>query len=231
MGDVKYINFPIKLIKELFEDKEKALSNILYYALYSHSLKLDKENSELHRFKSAVNFYKVNLNVGDQAKLNKGKALYNSIPHAIPKVGILISIFWDYYSNEKSDFQIACLASFLAIKSILGSKPYCKTDNAFLWARMSGNTKAIKDVSELTDGVKKFANDYQTVKIKDALRDDWGLVTYSRYTRGFYVSFTMDLKALIMQAETRRKSFKDKQSRQHEQDLVEQVLRKLNNTF
>ncbi|MDP2888953.1 MAG: hypothetical protein Q8P34_08305, partial [Bacteroidota bacterium] len=105
-----------------------------------------------------------------------------------------------------------------------------KTNNLYLWARMSGNSKSIKDISELSEAVKKYANEYQTVKLKTALRDSWGLVTYSRYTRGFYVSFTLDLPALVMEAEKRRKSTKEKQYRQHEKEVVRAVLQSINNT-
>lgn len=212
----EYFNFPVTLLNGLFEDKIKVLNDILYFALYAHSLKMDAEelynNSELSKFKSAAKYYDVNLSGNEQAiksKFKQGKQLFDSIPTYSPKVGLRIEIFWDFYKNDKSDFDIACLSAFLAIKSILGSKPYCKTDNSYLWARMCGNAKAIKDVSELSEGVKKYANDYQTVKIKTALRDSWGLVTYSRYTRGFYVSFALDLPTLIMEAEKRRKSTKE----------------------
>jgi len=237
MTEPKYFNFPVTLLKELFEDKDKVLNDILYFALYSHSLKMDAEelynNSELIKFKSAAKFYNVDLNGSDQTsknKLKQGKALFDSLPADSPKVGLNISIFWDYYKNDKDEFDIACLSAFLALKSILGTKPYCKTDNAYLWARMSGNSKAMKDVSELSDGVKKYANNYQTVKIKTALREGWKLVTYSRYTRGFYVSFTLDLPALIMEAEKRRKSTKEMQYKQQEKEIVSQVLKQLNNS-
>ncbi len=225
-------------MKELFEDKQKVLHDILYFALYSHSLKMDAEdlysNSEFNKFKSAAKFYNVDLGGGDQTikyKLKQGKQLFDSIPTGNPKVGLNISIFWDYYKNEKSDFDIACLAAFLALKSILGTKPYCKTDNAYLWARMSGNSNSMKDFSELSEGVKKYANEYQTVKIKNALIEGWKLITYSRYTRGFYVSFTLDLKTLIVEAETRRKTTKEKQYKQHEKEIVKQVLQALNYSF
>jgi len=236
MGDAKYFNFPIRLLEEIFRRKEDVLGEVLYYALYSHSLKLEEDsysNSEFDKFKTAAKFFNVKLGGSDQGikdKLKQGKSLYDSIPTNSPKVGLNISIFWDYYNNEKSDFDIACLAAFLAIKSILGMKPYCKTTNAYLWARMSGKAKAIKDKNELPPEFLKYANEYQTVKIKNVLRESWGLVTYSRYTRGFFVSFTLNLKALITEAEKRRKSTKEKQYRQFEKDTVKQVLQSLNDT-
>ena len=236
MSDTKYFNGPIQIINGIFEDKEKVLCDFLYYALYAHSLKLEDEiynNSEFNRFMSAAKWYGVNLNANDKInkeKCKRGKELFDSIPANSPKVGLNISIFWDYFKNEKSDFDIACLVAFLAIKSILGTKPYCKTNNAFLWARMSGNSKAMIEYTELSGRVRHYANEYQTVKIKNALRESWGLVTYSRYTRGFYVSFSLDLKVLIMEAEKKRKSTKENQYKQHEKEILKAVLQSLNNT-
>lgn len=43
---------------------------------------------------------------------------------------------------------------------------------------------------------------------KDELVDKWGLKTYSRYTRGFYFSFKMELDALVFEAEKSRKKAK-----------------------
>ena len=232
MSDTKYFNFPIQILNGIFEDKEKVLTDILYCALYAHSLKLKEEtynNSEYNKFCAAWKWF--NVSGVDKQKFKRGKELYNSIPAKYPKVGLNISIFWDYFKNDKSDFDVACLVAFLAIKSILGTKPYCKTNNAFLWARMSGNSKAMIEYSELSGRVRHYANEYQTVKIKKALRESWGLVTYSHYTRGFFVSFTLDLKALITEAEIRRKSTKENQYRQFEKDTIKQVLQSLNNTL
>lgn len=227
MSETKYFNFPVKLLEGIFKDKQTVLSDAIYYSLYSHSLKLELSESDYEKFVAAWKWFDV---TGvDKEKFKRGKELFNSIPADSPKVGLNISIFWDFYKNHKSDFDIACLAAFLAIKSIIGTKPYCKMNNAYLWARMSGNSKAMKEVSELSDDVKKYANEYQTSKkIIPALREGWGLVYYSRHTRGFYVSFTLKLPELIMEAEKRRKSTKESQYRQYEKEVVKQVLKELN---
>lgn len=238
MSDTQYFNFPVQILKGIFEDKKKVLNDILYCALYSHSLKLNdgyryprgENSSEYKDFMAACTWYCVDLKGNEKERKEKmyhGRMLINGLPANSPKVGLNISIWWDYYLNEKSDFDIACLTAFLAIKSILGTKPYCRTDNSFLWARMSGNSKAMKDQSELTPGVLKFANEYQTKKIKRALRDGWGLIHYAFHTRGFYVSFTLDLPALVMEAEKRKKSTKEKQYQQYEKDVRKQVLESL----
>lgn len=232
MSETKYLNFPIQLISGLFKNKEETLNNILYCGLYSHSLKLDLGEDEIDNFLSSVKFYNV-LMYGSYAdkkqKFKTGQNLYLRIPTSSPKVGLNMDVFWDYYKNDKTDFEIACLAAFLAIKSILGSKPYCKVTNVYLWARMNGNSTSMKDYSELSEPILKYANEYQTVKIKNVLRDSWGLNTYSRYTRGFFVSFTLDLDVLVFEAEKKRKSIKEKQYKQLENEAVLKAMQKLNN--
>jgi hypothetical protein len=117
MSVVQYFNFPIQLIDGIFKDKYKALTYALYYALYSHSLKLSEDeyynNPALKKFIAAAKWYNVNLGGNEKnqkEKFSRGKALYDSIPEKSVKVGLNISIFWDYYTNDKTDFDIACLA-------------------------------------------------------------------------------------------------------------------------
>lgn len=230
MSEKKYLNVPIQLLNGLFSNKDEAMTNILYCGLYAHSLKLDLGETDFDDFLSSVKFYNVSMGgtqTDKKRKFKAGETLYNSYESS-PKVGLNMDIFWDFYKNDKSDFEIACLAAFLAIKSILGTKPYCKITNAYLWARMNGISKAIEDVSMLSESIQKYANEYQTVKIKNELRENWGLVTYSRFTRGFYVSFTLDLEALIFEAEKKRKSTKEKQYKQNEKETLLKVMARLN---
>jgi len=228
MSEAQYFNFPVKLLEGIFKDKQTVLSDAIYYSLYSHSLKLELGESDYEKFVAAWKWF--NVTGVDKEKFKRGKELFNSIPTDSPKVGLNISIFWDFYKSHKSDFEIACLAAFLAIKSILGSKPYCKMTNAYLWARMNGNSKSNKDSSELlSPEVLKYANEYQTGKIKKALRDNWGLTTYARYTRGFYVSFTLTLDQLVFEAEKRRKKIKDKHFMELEIEARNKALIRLYN--
>lgn len=191
MSEAKYFNFPIQLIDGIFKDKIKALTNGLYYALYSHSLKLESEehgkNAAYDKYVEAWKWYGVTgVNKGN---FSRAIELHDSLPEKCVKVGLNISIFWDYYKKDKTDFEIACLAAFLAMRSIIGDKPYCKMDNSYLLARMAGQSKAIKDINELPPEVLRYAKEYQIVKIKNELRLGWGLKHYSFHTRGFYVSF------------------------------------------
>ncbi len=231
MSEAKYFNFPIQLIDGIFKYKIKALTDGLYYALYSHSLKLETEdqgkNSAYNKFVKSWSWY--NVTGVDRDKFSRGKQLFDSIPEKSVKVGLNISIFWDYYKNEKTDFDIACLCAFLAMKSIIGEKPYCKMDNSYLLARMAGKSKAIEDKKELPPEVLYYVNEYQTVKIKNTLRLGWGLKHYSFHTRGFYVSFDENFNdtKLGQIAEKDRKSNKVNQLKEHDKDVRRQVKESL----
>lgn len=223
----KYFNFPIQLLEDFMKnDTQKALNNISSYVIYEDSLKLH-QGTNLEKIISCASNYDMTLG-NNQKTLDNGKELYNSLPLKSPRAGIKLSIWWDFYKNDKTEFDKICLLCFLAIKSILGrQKSYCKTTNLYLWSRMDGKVKAVNEIWELSDEVKKYANEYQTKKIKASLRNNWGLVTYSRYCRGFYVSYKLTLEALIMEAEKRRKSTIERQYKDLEKELIKKILDKL----
>lgn len=226
----KYFNFPIQLLEDFMKnDTKKILNNISDYVIYEDSLKI-YQGTNLEKIISCASKYDIKLG-NNQKTLDNGKELYNSLPINSPRAGIKLSIWWDFYKNDKTEFDKICLLSFLAIKSILGrQKSYCKTTNLYLWARMDGRIKKVNEISDLSNEVRKYASDYQTIKIKTSLINNWGLVTYSRHCRGFYVSYKLTLEKLITEAEMRRESIKTKQYKDQEKELVKKVLDKLKET-
>ena len=224
----RYFNFPVQLLRGFLINPIRALNSISNYAFYETYSKIET-GSKKERMKESAHYYGIGFGNFEEA-LQNGKELYDSIPPNSPKVGLRLSIYWDFYKNDKAEFEKVCLLGFLALKSILGQKPYCKTTNKFWLSRMDGNPKTIKDFSELSPDIVKFSKDYQTDKIKKALRNEWGLITYSRYCRGFYVSFKITLKQLIFEAEKRRISTKEKQYKEHEQQTLKEVRELLNRT-
>jgi len=222
----KYFNVPVQLFIGFMDDSIKCLNSVFDYAVYQHSLKL--EGTQAERFKAACKWYGVTA--GNNSKsIADGKELTDDTPESSPKVGISLSMFWDFYKNEKSDFDKICLLGYLAIKSILQTKPYWKLDNKFWLARMDGKVKTVAKFDELSESILKYSSEYQTVKIKTELRNNWGLTTYSRYTRGFYVSFDLTLDQLVFEAEKRRKSIKDTLYREAEKEALLKAMRQLNN--
>lgn len=226
MNNEKYLNFPIQLLQGFMIDTGKEnLNNIVDYVIYKRALNLEF-GTNIEKIKTSADFYNMTLR-NNKKTLENGKNLYNSISENSPKVGLSISIFWDFYKNEKTEFDKVCLLGFLAIKSILGNKSYCKVTNLYLWARMDGKTNTIDEVSELSNEIRKYANRYQTENIKNELILNWHLIYYSRYTRGFYVSLKMSLEDLIFEAEKKRKSIKDKQQKQLQNEALKKVLERL----
>ena len=217
--ETKYLNVPIELLSGFLRDKVETINNILYYGCYEYSIKNDITIG------GAASYF--GLTLGNEAFAKKqGVTLLNSINTTV-MVGINVSKLFEFLKEDKTDFDKACFLAFLALKSILMKKPYCKITNTFLLSRMNGDAKSLEDHGYLSEEVFKYANDYQIVKIKRALSDSWGLVTYSRYTRGFYVSFALSLEDLVYEAEKRKKSTKDKQRKEAERVALKKALERL----
>ena len=211
MRNDRYFNFPIQFLQGFLADPENVysknvLDDIIDYAVYSRFL--EESGTKAKRLDACETFYGIHLGNKNNTYKN-GKELYESIDDKAVMVGINKNMFFDYYKNEKSEFEKVCLLGFLAIKSILQKKAYCKIDNKFWLSRMDGKAKSCEKTA-LSNQIKKYAKHYQTRKIKGALEDDWNLKTYSHFNRGFYVSFKLDLEDLAFQAEKRKKSNKDK---------------------
>lgn len=226
MAKQLYFNFPVEILKGFLINDKKCLNDILYYAVYAHSLNLEGK-TPLQKFVNSSSYFGVKIGNKETA-FEKGELLYDSISLYAPKTGIEKGIYWDFYDNEKTEFEKMCLLAFLALKSIIGIKPYTKATNLYLWSRMDGNNKAFNEVSELSKEIKAIANRYKTDLIKTELQNNWGLKMYSRYTRGFYVSFSIDLSELIFQAEKKRKSRKEKELKQKKLDAYKIAIERLN---
>lgn len=227
MDKEKFLNFPIQLLAGFLVEPQKVLNDIIDYVLYVNSLPLEF-GTEIQKMKASAKTYGITL--GNCAgALKNGKLLYESIPTKSPKAGINKTMLFDFYSNEKTEFDKVCLLGFLAIKSILGTKSYCKVTNSYLWARMDGKTNTILEVSELSTELRKYANRYQTENIKNELIFNWHLIYYSHFTRGFYVSLKMNLEDLIFEAEKKRKSLKISQQKELQKEALKKAMNRLNN--
>ena len=238
MSNQRYFNFPVCFLKDFLTDTRGCLNNIYDYSLYAYSCTMDldaeydfdgleEETVEMIRIEYACEFYGFDMYYSQmQMALMRGKRVYGEAEFHAPKTGISLDMFWDFYENEKTEFEKVCLLAFLAMKSILGPKNYCKTDNRFLLSRMNGSAHS-HDFEKLSEPLQKYTTEYQIKKIKNELKANWSLKTYSRYTRGFYISFDMKQEVLIYQAEKNRKKNKLNVKQLEEKAIVEKVLKKL----
>ena len=219
MSKQKFFNFPIMMMQGVLEgwkDKKEFLKDLLYYHIQSHAEKLEdlneyEETSE-QLFRRSAEYWNVTMEGSVSSRLQRAVSLIEDFGGARVFVGISTDVFWNFYNNEKTQFEWECLAAFLALKSILGNKTFCKSNNALLYARMSGYESA--DVNSIT--LSRFHRD----KIILKLELEWNLKYYSRYTKGFYFGFDTTLQDLIFFAEDRRESFKAKELKKSKAEIL-----------
>jgi hypothetical protein len=219
MSDPIYLNFPVPMLQDAFINIREVMSNIMYYAGYVHTLKLEHGDDE-KKMKSAGEYFGITWG-SVNGSFREGRELFDSIPENTPKVGINKEVLFDFYKNHKTQDEIAVLLAFLALKSIIGDKPYIRTTNEFMIARMGGYA-SIKDMPDpLPDPLKKYNSRRMLDKIKFELQTGWNVKYYARYIKGFYVSIynpsesepdkSYTLDKLVLEAEKRRKSNLEKQ--------------------
>ncbi|MCX6154924.1 MAG: hypothetical protein NT007_12275 [Candidatus Kapabacteria bacterium] len=236
--EVKYFNFPIQLLSGFLEDSKTALYNILTYGIYSFAVDYNEAETIEKKIKASTDYHNVKLgNIPNTIKL--GKDLYDKFHKGSPMSGIELKVFWTYYDEykdetlpKKSDFEKVCLLGFLALKSILGEKPYCHVFNDYWLARMDGKVKRIYDVNELSEKIRPYHSERNPRKIKTELAAKWNLKHYSKKgMRGFYVSLEpkMTTKDLIKQVMIRKnksileKKMGNNQIKKYEEEILQEL--------
>ncbi|MFZ4401983.1 MAG: hypothetical protein ACOYO1_18280 [Bacteroidales bacterium] len=189
--DIKYFTFPICLLNGAFDDIHTVTDNIIDYSIYKHSLKLDL-GTEKNKMQAALDFYE--LIPGNIKKMtDNGKMLNNSKSERTALTSINRDMVFDFYKNYKSEFDIACFCTFAAIKSILGKKEFCKTNKEFIISR-AFSYNSISDVPEIKPILfKKYSKRYHIDLVLIELQTNWGLSLFSDHSRGFYLSFKLDI--------------------------------------
>lgn len=228
MSKLNYFNFPVCLLEDWMTNIKYCLNKISHYSVYAYYATIrdedEDEDEDQLTFERAAN--KFNIEFGNKETAWKtGKKLYESIPSNAPYTGIRLGTYWEFYKNEKTEFENVTLLAHLAIKSILADKAYCRITNNFLLARMAGYSRAVADPCELPDSLLPYANHYQLRKIRQELIDKWGLTIYARYTRGFFVSKKMGLDelarlVLLKSRKVRMKRNTKKENRAREKALA-----------
>ena len=216
----KYMTFPVVILKDGLTDIKRCVNDAMEYCLYDYYLRNDGEQQEM--VDDAGFFYGISW--GNKNKsFERGKIIYESIPENSPKTSISVSMIFDFYKNEKSEFEIVTFLAFAAIRSIIQKQAYTKITNDYLIGRMSGNKGKGDSINPL---LAKYTSRYQLDKIKQELENNWGLKLYGNKTRGYYVSFKLDIKSLIYQAERRRKKNKQRKLQQEKKKAIEEIKRK-----
>jgi hypothetical protein len=221
--DKVFFNFPVSLLRPAFSNMRKVCNDIIDYAIFKHAETL--EGNPAKRTKDSAKFFSVTLGNISQSYEN-GKTLFNDTPIKTAMTGISSTLLFDFYQNEKTDFEISLLLAFLAIKSILGKRSYCKLNSEFLLSRMAGLTSK-NEIKDFPEPLKKFQSRYHLDCLKYELKKSFGLQIYARYTRGFFVSFELPLEQLIREVEIKRKKYIAKTQGDEQSKAVKKILTEL----
>lgn len=221
--DKVFFNFPISLLRPAFINMKKVCNDIIDYAIYKQSETL--QGNPAKRIKDSSEYFGITL--GNITKsLENGKMLFQTTPDKTAMTGISKGLLFEYYQNDKSDFEITLFLSFLAIKSILGKKSYCRITTDYLICRMAGYTSK-SEITELPANLKIYLTRRKMDSLKMELKNSFGLKIYGRYTRGFFVSFELPIEQLIKEVEMKRKSYIEKTQRGEQSKAVKKVLTEL----
>jgi hypothetical protein len=223
----RYFNFPVPLLQGAFNDIRTVMSEVMDYAGYVHTLKLEHGTDEKKMNDAGGHF---GISWGNAlSNYRTGKKLFESFPENSPKAGINKDRLFDFYKNPKTDEEIAVLLAFLALKSIIGAKPYSKATNQYLIARMGGYVSINEMPEPLPLPLAKFTTRRKLDKIKYELQANWSVNIYAQHTHGFYVSIdhTFTLDKLVFEAEKRKQSNKEKFLKQRKEEARLKALNKL----
>jgi hypothetical protein len=229
MSDDRYFNFPIQMLQDAFCDIKGTMDKIMDYAGYAHTLKLEL-GDDMDKMRSAGSYLGITYEDRSGSYKN-GKIWYDSIPVNSPMVGINIEMCFDFFNNHKTQDDISVLLAFLAIKSIIGRKAYCKMTNEYLITRMGGYARIEDLPNPLPHPLSGYYTRRKLDKMKSELQLNWNVNIYSYYTRGFYVSIDnkFSLDKLVLAAERNRKSTREGKLRQQKIKARKKALRALRN--
>lgn len=116
----RFFNFPIMMMQGVLEgwkDKDEFLRDLLYYHIQSHAEKLEDlneyEETEVQRFKRSAEYWNVTMEGSVSSRLQRAVSLIEDFGGARVFVGISTDVFWNFYNENKTDFEWECLAAFL----------------------------------------------------------------------------------------------------------------------
>ena len=122
MSNKKYFNFPICLLNGFMNNTEAVCNDIIWFVIYAYCQYYDTDEDTACRY--------FGLNADGAEIPNMYVSRFSKIPQNIPYCGIDKEIIFEYKDSYKSDYDKAVLLAYLAIKSILGEKPYYKPDQS-----------------------------------------------------------------------------------------------------
>jgi len=192
-----------------------------------------------NRFKDhAIEFYKIRqsyafigVNGDYENSLNVGKRIKESIPANEPMPMINKSQLFDFRDNDKTERDLMQFAINIGIRSIIGTKSYCKTNKEMIVCRAFGYNSIKHLPVELPQLFYKYSNRYHIDKVLQSIElNNWNIIFYSHKMRGLYVGLKdkISIDSLIEIAETKKEKNRIEKLKIEKQIARERVLQQLN---
>lgn len=215
-----YYNFPVSLLGELLDYTSETFQKILAWATYdyikSHEVEGEHGYNTLQgetgwkSIKPAVEALQYSYTENMVQWYKYCGEIYKNYKGA--RTGLSQSQYWELrecFSSMLDEEKVVWLA-FLAVKSILGNKVHCKTNDLLLFARMNGLSGAYSSDTEVKSKSHPVPASFYTRRKRETLRrilaDKFHMAIYSNHDRGYYISTKLSLNKLAEVVESNRKS-------------------------
>lgn len=202
--------------------------------LFENDNNFKEKAIEFYQIRQACSRDLLNITCDFDNCLRRGKEIERTIPEGEPYPSINKSLFFDFRDHEKTEFDLMQFACYIAIRSILGEKPYCRTNKEMILCRAFGykSNKHLPatmhpDIKELFD---KYNKRYHIDRILQSLELNWNILIYSHNIRGLYIGLSkkITLESMIVQAETKKKKNQIDALKKQKDEAREKALQQLN---
>lgn len=200
-------------------------------------------NTDNNFMEKAIEFYQIrqacsrdllNITCNIDACLRRGKEIERTIPEGEPYPSINKDRFFDFRDHEKTEFDLMQFACYIAIRSILGEKPYCRTNKEMILCRAFGYKSNKHLPTTMNPVIKelfvKYKKRYHIDRILQSLELNWNILIYSHNIRGLYIGLSkkITLESMIVQAETKKKKKQIDALKKRKDEAREKALQQLN---
>jgi hypothetical protein len=146
------------------------------------------KHTAIHR---AIRFYELKSYISNLERFSNYQKILEIIPERDPWPMINIELLLKLYEPQ-TEYELSQIAGYIGINSILGKKPYWKSNKKLILARMFGySTYEHLRKAELMPGVdelvKKYSNRYHMDKLLTFLELHWNLLIDGKGQRGLWI--------------------------------------------
>lgn len=224
MSNTSYLNFPISIIEGIFENHNETFNNIVKWAA-ADVMKGCNGQFPTARLLAANQELQINMPV-NQSTYQQCLDIYKKYTGA--RTGLsrenakYLKQCWGFLKDSDKVLWLA----FIAAKSIIGNKAYCKTNDLMLFARMNGLLRAYANEKDLKKHSNPLISNFYTRRKRDTLRkrlaEEFHIKCYSFHDRGYFISRRLSLERLVELVELDRhqkKSYQGKTARARKRAL------------